>query len=66
MEVGWGGSPPYFISHLMHTTQHQRIFCCCLLYFLFTVFMADLDVIFFADMGSVLTNLLRAMYGAIG
>ena len=20
LEVGWGGSPPYFIPHLMHTT----------------------------------------------
>ena len=40
--------------------KHQHIFCFCFFACLFSVFMADLDVVFFADMGSVLTKHLRA------
>ena len=54
LEVGWGGSPPYFISHsdAYHTAPAHLLFVFCL------------SLLFLVDMGFVLTKLLRAKYGA--
>ena len=52
-------------THYVHTHAQETPQC---LLFLFlssscSVFMVDLDMVFFADMGSVLTKHLRAKYG---
>ena len=64
MEVGWAGSAPHFI-YMHHTSlkapAHLWFLFCCLLFCLHVLIS-----MVFADMGSVLTKLLRATNGAAG
>ena len=62
--VDWEGATPHFIAHTMRDAHAQVLS----IFFIFVVFLfpfscVDLDVVF-SDMGSVLTELLRAKCGA--